>query len=298
MDLATLSLAAGAGMVAALNPCGFALLPAYLSLLVLPAPLDRRPDRAVAVGRALVLTAMMTAGFTVVFALFGLVVSPIASSAQRYLPWVSLVVGLAVLVTGGWLLAGRELPGPRRRPSGPEITRQLRSMFLFGVSYALASLTCTIGPFLAIVVASFRAGTWGEGLSLFVAYALGMGAVVCTAAVAVALANTSLVARLRRTGRWVPRLAGSVLVIVGCYVAYYGWWEIRLLRGHGAEDPVIDTALEVQSWLTRLVSAGAPWLWVALLVTSAGLTTGALIRRGRRGRTTARTAWPRRAADR
>ena len=30
-----LALALGAGMVAAINPCGFALLPAYLSLFVL-----------------------------------------------------------------------------------------------------------------------------------------------------------------------------------------------------------------------------------------------------------------------
>jgi cytochrome c-type biogenesis protein len=40
----TAALALGAGMLAALNPCGFALLPAYLTLLVT----GDQPNRLVA----------------------------------------------------------------------------------------------------------------------------------------------------------------------------------------------------------------------------------------------------------
>ena len=80
------------GMLAALNPCGFALLPAHLTLLVT----GDQPSRAVAVARALMMTAAMTAGCTAVFGVFGLVVAPVASSAERYLPWFSLAVGLAL----------------------------------------------------------------------------------------------------------------------------------------------------------------------------------------------------------
>ena len=67
LDLDLVALALGAGLVAAVNPCVFALLPVYLSLFVL----DEEPSRTVAVGRALRATAAMTAGFTGVFALFG-----------------------------------------------------------------------------------------------------------------------------------------------------------------------------------------------------------------------------------
>ena len=73
-------------------------------------------------------------------------------------------------------------------------------MIGFGAAYALASLTCTIGPFLAIVVASFQAGSPVTGAALFVAYAVGMGLMVGAAAVAVALASTSMITRLRRAG--------------------------------------------------------------------------------------------------
>ncbi len=220
---ASAALALGAGMLAALNPCGFALLPAYLTLLVT----GDQPSRAVAVARALTMTAAMTAGFTAVFAVFGLVVAPVASSAQRYLPWFSLVVGLAIVGVGLWLLAGRSIAVPRSRSRGRapitrswgSITRSWGSMFGFGVSYALASLTCTIAPFLAVVVFASRADSLLTGSGLFLLYAAGMGLVVGTAALAVALAQQSLVRGARRLGRVVPTAGDVLLLLVGAYVA-------------------------------------------------------------------------------
>jgi cytochrome c biogenesis protein CcdA len=55
--------AVGAGMLAAINPCGFALLPAYLALLVTH---EDRSHPAAAIGRALLLMTAMTAGFLAV----------------------------------------------------------------------------------------------------------------------------------------------------------------------------------------------------------------------------------------
>ena len=259
---ASAALALGAGMLAALNPCGFALLPAYLTLLVT----GDQPNRLVAVARALQMTAAMTAGFTAVFAIFGLVVAPVASSAQRYLPWFSLAVGLAVAAAGLWLLAGRSISV--RQPlsiGGAPATRSMPSMFGYGVSYALASLTCTIAPFLAVVVSAFRSDSLLTGGVLFLLYAAGMGLVVGTAALAVALAQQSLVRRARRLGRLVPTAGGLLLLLVGAYVAYYGWWEIRVLGGADPADPVIDAAAAVQRWLANTATTiGATGFALAL----------------------------------
>ena len=53
---------------------------------------------------------------------------------------------------------------------------------------------------------------------------------VGAAAAAIALAKSSLTERLRRSGRFVPTLAGLLMIRVGAYVSYYGLWEIRVLR--------------------------------------------------------------------
>lgn len=132
-------------------------------------------------------------------------------------------------------------------------------MALFGAAYALASLSCTIGPFLAIVVASARASSTVEAAGLFVAYAAGMGLVVGVAALSVGLLRTSLVRRLRRAGPVVTRASGALVALAGAYVAYYGWYEMRL-AAHGPDalgDPVVAVGERIQRWLaTALEEAG------------------------------------------
>ncbi len=276
----SIALAVAAGMIAALNPCGFALLPGYLTLLIVG---DDDPAPVTSMLRALRMTLAMTAGFAAVFAVFGLVVAPVASSVQQYLPWVSLVVGLLLAAAGLWLLAGRELRGVNlRRGGGRPVTGSMGSMFGYGVTYALASLTCTIAPFLAVVVSAFRADSIVAGSLLFLAYAAGMGLVVGTAAVAVALAQGSLVHAARRAGAAVPVVAGALLLVVGSYVAYYGWWEIKVLGGAPAADPLIDAALGVQRWLAGLVSdAGVLGFLAATAVMAAVVVAPRLRRRTR-----------------
>lgn len=186
---------------------------------------------------------------------------------------------------GGWLLAGRTLPGLRvPLPGHAPVTRSWPSMAAYGAAYAAASLSCTIGPFLAIVVASARAGSAAEGITLFVAYAAGMGLVVGAAALAVAVAHQSLLGRVRRLAPTISRLAGALLLAAGSYIGYYGWYEIRLLRGGAPGDPVIDVAGDVQRWLASSIDAlGAPVLATGCAVAlAAGLALAAARRHTRR----------------
>lgn len=261
----TLALALGAGMLAAVNPCGFALLPAYLTLLITG---GEQTTGARAVGRALGLTAAMTLGFASVFAIFGLAIAPVAAGIQQHLPWATLVLGLLLVALGISLLAGYEIKVPSLRRGSKNkpkpLTRSFGSMAGFGAGYAVASLTCTIGPFLAVVVAGFRSDSVAVGMLLFLAYAAGMGLVVGTVAVAVALAKDSIIGSLRRTGRWVPRASGILLVVSGAYVAYYAWWETRVLAGGDPDDPIISAAARVQRLMVDVVQAPGAWGWLVI----------------------------------
>jgi cytochrome c biogenesis protein CcdA len=253
------ALALTAGIFAAVNPCGFALLPAYLSLLVVGGPDEANTGgRLSLVARALGLSAAIALGFVAVFGVFGLLAAPIADAVAQRLPWLSVLIGLALAGLGGWLLLGRELPALRIGASrGPAIQRRFGSMVVFGASYAIASLGCTIGPFLAVVVSAFRSGSSPlGGVALFLTYAAGMALIVAIVALAVALANVSVVNRLRRAAPVLNRLGGVLLVIAGLYVAWYGWYEIRVFAGAGTSDPIVDTAAGIQSaisaWLNDL----------------------------------------------
>lgn len=278
---APLGLALGAGLLAAVNPCGFALLPAYLSMLVLGEGTTPRAGLA-PVGRALTLTGAMTVGFVAVFGAFGLLAAPAADAVARRLPWASVLIGLTLVGLGGWLLAGRQLPMLTPRiATGPAVTRRFASMVLFGAAYAIASLGCTIGPFLAVVVAGFQAGTVLAGIGLFLAYALGMALAVGAAALAVALARESLVRGMRRTAPVVSRVSGVLLVLTGGYVAWYGWYEIRVFRGADTDDPIIEAAAGVQRALSGWLDALGPAVVAGVLMVLLAGTVGVALARRR-----------------
>lgn len=283
---APVGLALGAGVLAAVNPCGFALLPAYLALLVRGEGGAADPSRPAAAGRALAAAGAMTAGFAAVFGTFGLAIAPVAGQVQRHFGWFTIVLGLLVLAVGGWLLAGRpvSLPVPRLG-SGPALRRTLPSMAAFGAAYAVASLACTIGPFLTTVVVTFRAGSVPAGVVTFLAYAAGMGLAVAAAALVVALSREARLGRLRRWAPVVGRASGALLVLAGGYVAYYGWYELRVLRGEVTGDPVVEAAERVQRALAGgLERLGPAGLAVIVAVLVAVALAPVLVRRVRRSR--------------
>ena len=271
-------LAFTAGLVAALNPCGFALLPAYLALVV-------RGDRTspntpasglVAVGRAVAATAAMGLGFLAVFGMFGLLAASVATAAHRYAPYVTVLIGIVLVAFGAWLLAGRKLALLNPIPLGPRWapTARVGSMFAYGVGYAIASLSCTIAPFLAITGASFRTAAIFDGLWVYLAYGIGMTLIAGVLAIAMALARETLIERARRIMPYLNRITGVLLLVVGLYVGYYGIYEVRLFSAGGnPEDPVIAAAGLVQGTLAGWVHQQGAWPWVVagvVLVASAG----------------------------
>ena len=285
MDRGLVGLAFAAGLVAALNPCGFAMLPAYL-LLVVRGERSGEHRGLAPLGRALAATVGMALGFLTVFGLFGALTISAASTVQRYLPYGTVVIGVVLVALGAWLLSGRELTALTPRPLGPRWapTVRLGSMFSYGISYAIASLSCTIGPFLAVTAAGFRGGSVVTGVSIYLAYVGGLTLVVGVLAVAAATASSALADRLRRILPFVNRISGALLVLVGLYVAYYGVYELRLFNTNAnPDDALITAAGRLQGALAGWVHQHGVWPWaVALFVLVAGAFAGAWYRRVRR----------------
>jgi cytochrome c-type biogenesis protein len=80
----------GALVLAALNPCGFSLLPTYLTMFLGPAL-----GRASAIRRALTVRATVKLGCLAVFAMVGVVVSTLSATIGNWLSVVTAVSGVA-----------------------------------------------------------------------------------------------------------------------------------------------------------------------------------------------------------
>lgn len=241
-----LSLAFVAGVVAALNPCGFAMLPGYLALVAQGGRAGPGPGLV----RAVTATVVMALGFATVFAGFGVLAVSVADLVQRYLPVATLVIGVVLVIIGISQVLNRPLvslrligASARGAPDG-----RLGSMFGYGIAYALVSVSCTIAPFLAVTGIGLRDKDIAASVGYLGAYVAGFAALVGVLAVTAVVSGAAVADRLRGWTRWAPTVGGVLLVIAGLYVAYYGGYELRM-RGSIGADPVIAWAGRIQQQL-------------------------------------------------
>jgi cytochrome c-type biogenesis protein len=274
-----ITFALGAGMVATFNPCGFAMLPAYVSFFLgLDDDTSGRRDGQASVLRALAVGATMTLGFMAVFGVLGLVLDPVLDTVQEHLPWVTIVLGLVMVVLGVVMLRGRTLTFDLPKMSRGTGSRELTSVFLFGISYAVVSLSCTLPLFIVAVSTTIDSDSLAAGLGAFVAYGAGMGLVLMVLTLAIALARQGIVRRFRAVLPHVNRISGALLVLAGAYVAYYGWYEIQVRGGNtdpGGPAPwVFDLSGDLTNWVNEV---GPTRLALLLALVIAASVTLALI---------------------
>ncbi len=228
----------GAGMVAAVNPCGFVMLPAYLSLYLglREAEFAKRPAPE-RIARGLLVGASVSAGFVLLFAIAGVIISAGGRYLLASMPWVGTLIGVALVVLGLFQLAGRTLyTGLFERLAdrfGGRRSATFNSFFLFGLAYAAASLSCTLPVFMVVVGTGLAAGGFLSGALQFVSYALGMALVVVTLTVALALFKQGVANMLRQAIPHIQRVAAALLLLAGVYLILY-WWPNLVVRAAGA----------------------------------------------------------------
>lgn len=246
---APLAFAFTAGLVAAVNPCGFAMLPAYLSFFL--GRDDGDADTTKAVIRAIYTSLSLAVGFLAVFLVVGSLLNAGVSGIRDVLPWVVIVIGIAMVALGISFVLGRKLVVnlPRLQRGGTD--RSTASMALFGASYATASLGCTLPLFLVAVVT--RPDGFVSGTASIVAYALGMTLTVTALTVSMALARSSMLTTLRRVMPHVERISGVLLVLTGLYTI---WFWVNDLTAENGRQPgpirwVEERSFELQRWVDR-----------------------------------------------
>jgi cytochrome c biogenesis protein CcdA len=286
---APLAFAFGSGMLAAFNPCGFALLPAYLGWFL---GLDTGRDDAggverPGVGHCLLVGGCVTLGFVAVFAAFGVLVRQFSVSIGAFAPYLTLGLGILMIPLGLVLLSGRQIK--LRLPTvnhGPQ-DRTLPAVLLFGASYAAVSLGCTLPNFLG-PVASTLGRDLAAGIATFAAYSAGIALILIPLTLAVGLAKGRLVRHFRRVLPHVGRASGALLTITGGYVAYYGWYEVEIfVRDNpdaraGPIDWVTARTDDLATWVTETGPTRLGLILFGLLALA--VAAAAVLRRIRPGR--------------
>lgn len=244
------------GIVTAINPCGFAMLPTWLGYFIGKDTADSqaRPEQVV---RGLWVSMTLTATFVGVFGFLGFLISHLVNEetiAQKT-PWITVVLGILLIPYGFSLLFKKNIklfPSFSRR--GPR-SNELLSVIGFGISYAIVSVGCSAPLFLLQISGSFSREGIIEGTVIFLAYALGLGAVVTITTLSLALARGGIVRNLRKLLPYMDQIGALALLAGGAYLCIYGIYEIRTLNSPGSgANPIVGKINELQSHLTIWIS--------------------------------------------
>ncbi|MFF0315339.1 cytochrome c biogenesis CcdA family protein [Micromonospora sp. NPDC005252] len=237
--------AALAGLVSFLSPCVLPLVPGYLSYVTglagadlegrrpatAPAPAEttgggvavreRTAPSAAVKGRVLAGTLLFIAGFTVVFVATAILFAGIGRVFFDYKRELQIGIGALIIVLGlGYLgmipALQREFRISRLPSAG------LLGAPVFGAVFALSWVPCT-GPTLGAVMGmAASSGQSDRAVVLAVAYCLGLGIPF----VVFGLGFQRLLGvfrAIRRNSRWVTRVGGALLILIGLALVTGGW---------------------------------------------------------------------------
>jgi len=233
-ELLPFGYAFGAGMVSAVNPCGFAMLPVYLTLY-LGAEDNNFRTRSILyrLFKSFWIALVVTAGFGLLFGVVGVVVSAGGSFLMGFMPWLAVIVGGALVLLGVWILLGNNVAFHSISNIAGKIgdPRQMsvKGFFVFGIAFGATSLSCTFPIFLMVVGSSVTAGDFTGGLLQFVSYVLGMGSIMLILTLGIAVVKEGVVVgALRKILPFVQKISAVFLIVSGGYIVYY-WLSSGLL---------------------------------------------------------------------
>ena len=256
------------GLVAAVNPCGFILLPTYL-MYFLGVSGGAPGTQKASLRRALKVSAAVSTGFLTVFLIIGFLSVPLRSTISSNSKYVTGFIAVALIVLGAAMLFGYKPPFMTPQIDSGKKDQTVTSMFVYGVAYAVASIGCTIGLFLATVFSARPDETFINSVGNMVAYGAGMALLVSALTVCFAFANTSLLKFLRNSMQYIDRVAAAFVVLSGLYLAWYFYW-VDLDNGG---DPITDWAFARQADATAFLNDN----WKVVGIILAATVTAAVV---------------------
>ena len=212
------------GTAALFAPCAFPLFPGYITLYL---TLDDRASGTDRMRRSLWYGLVCGLGAIVFFLLMGVGLSALGGGLSGYLigakPFIALILvgaGVATLIDLSWSLPkwpflGTLLTAKEARQ------RPLRSLFLYGFGYGLASTGCTLPIYVGLVVFPLSSGAFGRAFTAFVSFAAAMGGLMMLLTVCIGLSKRTLIQHLVASTAMIRKVSGVVLILLGLYVGYY-----------------------------------------------------------------------------
>ena len=230
LDLIPLSFSFGAGALTAVNPCGFAMLPIYLSMYLKRSE-GRKINFITKFNNSILIITTIGMGFLVLFLTFGFLIGLGGELLSLLIPTISIFLGIIVLYMGFTQLIGEQsyIPFFQQLASkiGNPSNTDLKSFFIFGISYGIASIGCSLPLFIALITNSIKSQDLVLSIFHFLSYALGMIFIIGLVTVFISIFSKVKIPFLNQISRKSSTISGIILCIVGIYLLIYWLTDLK-----------------------------------------------------------------------
>jgi len=233
------------GILAAVNPCGFVLLPTYL-LFFLGTREEENLTTSERLRRALVVGAGISVGFLGIFFVIGVISRLFTQWIELNAKYASFVIGIGLLVAGVRMLSGWTPKFAMPQIGGVQ-TKTFRATVVYGVAYAIASIGCTIGFLTTAVFGSIAVNGFVSGVTSILLYGLGMAMLVTALTICLAFAKTGLVTLIKNRLNIIQKIGAGFVTLTGIYLIAY--WYAAISESNSA-----NFVRRVERWQTQVVS--------------------------------------------
>ena len=219
-----------AGVVSAVNPCGFAMLPAYLGLYMSTSIYEKDSTHyGKMILKGLFIGCCVGLGVLSLFLFVGLITGFALNFIRSIMEWVGLLLGVGLITIGIWLMNGGRLYTGFTAKIGQSIGNptqiSLKGFFLFGVSYGVASLSCTLPIFLSVVGINLNGSSIYDSMMQFALYGAGMGSMILFVTLSMAILKGVMIRYIKLALPYVERIGFFLVVLSGMYIVFY-WMTI------------------------------------------------------------------------
>jgi cytochrome c-type biogenesis protein len=215
MEIANLSLAFSAGLIAVLAPCALPMLPSFISYYM-----DSEENRnfwsAITFGFITVL------GFLTIFLLIGLLPSFALNSLASRIELVTPSIGIILVLLGlGNLFSDFFYNIPVIQTAAPR-GRGVKAFYLYGLGYGAASMACSFPIFVLLVLQSVTVAGPFSILLMFLSYGLGAATIIVPLSIALTYSREMIYRRLVTLLPHMKKINVIILILAGIYMILYG----------------------------------------------------------------------------
>jgi len=233
------------GVLAAVNPCGFVLLPTYL-IFFLGVREETDLTASERIRRALVVSSGISIGFLAIFFVIGVISRLFTQWLELNAKYAALAIGIVLVIGGARMLTGWTPKFAMPQIGGVQ-TKTFRATVIYGVAYAVASIGCTIGFLTTAVFGSIALHGFISGVFSILLYGLGMAMLVTALTVSLAFAKTGIVTVIKNRLHIIQRLGAILVTLTGIYLVLYWYAAI-------SEERSTSFVTRIERWQTSVAS--------------------------------------------